>query len=115
MAYPRCCPLCGVDYRFAGQPAVGLERDPHTIGEWVATFGRGGPAALAFEHTGGSPRPRPGRAGRVEGGHPGGAAGGALVESRARRAEPSGRPASRSQSVPPAHVPPGTLVGARRL
>ena len=39
-----------------------LERDPHTIGSWLAAFDRDGPAALAFEHTGGSPppwRPRP--------------------------------------------------------
>jgi transposase len=41
----------------AAQVAEALERDPHTIGEWVAAFGRGGPAALTFEHTGGSPPP----------------------------------------------------------
>jgi transposase len=41
----------------AAQVAEALERDPHTIGEWLATFGRGGPAALAFEQTGGSPPP----------------------------------------------------------
>ena len=47
----------------AAQVAEALERDPHTIGEWVAAFGRGGPAGLAFEHTGGSPPPsaRPSR------------------------------------------------------
>ena len=33
-----------------------LERDPHTIGRWLAAFGEGGPAALIFEQTGGSPR-----------------------------------------------------------
>ena len=41
----------------AAQVAEALERDPHTIGEWLATVGRGGPAALAFEQTGGSPPP----------------------------------------------------------
>ena len=39
----------------AARVAEALERDPHTIGEWVAAFGRSGPAALAFEHTGGPP------------------------------------------------------------
>lgn len=34
-----------------------LERDPHTIGDWVAAFDQGGPAAVAFEHSGGSPPP----------------------------------------------------------
>ena len=34
-----------------------LERDPHTIGRWASAFGAGGPAALIFEQTGGSPRP----------------------------------------------------------
>ena len=33
------------------------ERDPHTIGRWVSAFGKGGPAALIFEPTGGSPPP----------------------------------------------------------
>ncbi len=32
-----------------------LERDPHTIGRWLAAFGEGGPTALIFEQTGGSP------------------------------------------------------------
>lgn len=47
----------------AAQVAEALERDPHTIGEWVTAFGRSGPAALAFEQTGGSPPPsaRPSR------------------------------------------------------
>ncbi len=47
----------------AAQVAEALERDPHTIGEWVAAFGRCGPAALTFEQTGGSPPPaaRPSR------------------------------------------------------
>ncbi len=32
-----------------------LERDPHTIGRWASAFGEGGPAALIFEQSGGSP------------------------------------------------------------
>ena len=35
--------------------AEALERDPHTIGRWVAAFGEGGPMALIFEQSGGSP------------------------------------------------------------
>ena len=35
--------------------ADALERDPHTIGEWLADFRQAGPAGLSFEHTGGSP------------------------------------------------------------
>ena len=46
--------------------AEALERDPHTIGWWALAFGEGGPAALIFEQTGGSPRPRPDTAGGVE-------------------------------------------------
>ena len=40
-------------------PAVAeaLERDPHTIGAWVTALGNGGPAALGFERSGGSPPP----------------------------------------------------------
>lgn len=41
----------------AAQVAEALERDPHTIGEWLTAFGRGGPATLAFAQTGGSPPP----------------------------------------------------------
>ena len=41
----------------AAQVADALERDPHTIGEWLANFRQAGPAGLAFEHTGGSPPP----------------------------------------------------------
>lgn len=37
--------------------ATALGRDPHTVGGWLAAFGRDGPAALAFAHTGGSPPP----------------------------------------------------------
>ena len=38
--------------------AVGraLERDAHTIGQWAKAFAEGGPKALVFEQTGGSPR-----------------------------------------------------------
>ncbi len=41
----------------AAQVARVLERDPHTIGEWLSAFAQAGPAALAFEHSGGSPPP----------------------------------------------------------
>ena len=41
----------------ANQVAEALERDPHTIGNWLALFDRDGPAARAFEHTGGTPPP----------------------------------------------------------
>lgn len=41
----------------AVQVAEALERDPHTIGDWVADFRRAGPAGLAFEQTGGPPPP----------------------------------------------------------
>ena len=40
----------------AAATAEALERDPHTIGRWAAAFGEGGPRALIFEQTGGSPR-----------------------------------------------------------
>jgi transposase len=41
----------------AAQVAEALERDPHTIGEWLASFRAAGPVSLSFEHTGGSPPP----------------------------------------------------------
>ncbi len=41
----------------ASSTAEALERDPHTIGRWVAAFGQGGPKALIFEQSGGSPPP----------------------------------------------------------
>ena len=41
----------------ANKVAEVLERDPHTIGHWLAAFAQAGPAALAFEQTGGSPPP----------------------------------------------------------
>jgi transposase len=37
--------------------AEALERDPHTIGDWLGDFERLGPAGMAFEQTGGSPPP----------------------------------------------------------
>ena len=39
--------------------AVGraLGRDAHTIGQWATTFAEGGPKALSFEQSGGSPPP----------------------------------------------------------
>ena len=39
----------------ASGTAQALGRDPHTIGRWAAAFGEGGPAALIFEQSGGSP------------------------------------------------------------
>ena len=38
--------------------AVGraLDRDVHTIGQWATAFAEGGPRALSFEQSGGSPR-----------------------------------------------------------
>jgi transposase-like protein len=41
----------------AAAVARALERDPHTIGAWLDEFRRDGPAARAFEHTGGPPPP----------------------------------------------------------
>ena len=41
----------------ASGTAEALERDPHIIGRWAAAFGEGGPVALIFEQTGGSPPP----------------------------------------------------------
>jgi transposase len=37
------------------QVAAALGRDGHTVGSWLTDFRREGPAALAFEQTGGSP------------------------------------------------------------
>ena len=39
----------------ANKVAEVLERDAHTIGNWLAALDRDGPAALAFEQTGGPP------------------------------------------------------------
>ena len=41
----------------AAATAEALERDPHTIGRWALAFGEGGPGALIFEQSGGSPPP----------------------------------------------------------
>jgi transposase len=41
----------------AAQVAEALERDPHTIGVWLANFRQAGPVGLTFEQTGGSPPP----------------------------------------------------------
>jgi len=41
----------------ASKVAELLERDAHTIGGWLVSFERDGPAALAFEQTGGPPPP----------------------------------------------------------
>jgi len=37
------------------QVGEALERDAHTIGNWVERFGEEGPAGLAFEQSGGPP------------------------------------------------------------
>jgi hypothetical protein len=41
----------------AARVAEALERDAHTIGDWLADFERAGPAGMAFAHTGGPPPP----------------------------------------------------------
>jgi transposase len=41
----------------AARVAEALERDAHTIGEWLAVFRERGPAGLGFEQSGGSPPP----------------------------------------------------------
>ena len=41
----------------AAPTAEALDRDPHTLGRWATAFGEGGPRALIFEQTGGSPPP----------------------------------------------------------
>jgi hypothetical protein len=43
----------------ASQVAEALERDAHTIGDWVADFDQRGPDGLTYERTGGSPPPSP--------------------------------------------------------
>jgi len=45
------------------QVAEALDRDPHTVGDWVEVFRESGPTSVAFEQTGGSPPPlkRPSR------------------------------------------------------
>ena len=39
----------------AAAVAQALERDAHTIGQWASAFAEGGPKALVFEQSGGSP------------------------------------------------------------
>ena len=41
----------------ATQVAEALGRDAHTIGNWLDDFSQAGPAAMAFEQSGGSPPP----------------------------------------------------------
>ena len=41
------------------QVAEALEREPHTIGNWLANFRRAGAQGLVFEHTGCPPPPPP--------------------------------------------------------
>jgi transposase len=41
----------------AAEVADALERDPHTIGEWLEAFRQAGPEGLVFEQSGGSPPP----------------------------------------------------------
>ena len=52
----------------AAAVARALDRDAHTIGQWATAFAEGGPRALSFEQSGGSPRAERGSAGRIEGG-----------------------------------------------
>ena len=44
----------------AARVAEALERDAHTIGEWLAQFRASGPVGLIFAQTGGSPPPSTG-------------------------------------------------------
>jgi len=44
----------------ASAVAEALERDPHTIGTWINALDNGGPTALDFEQSGGSPPPSTG-------------------------------------------------------
>ncbi len=39
----------------AGKVAEALDRDQHTIGDWLDNFRQRGPDSLVFEQTGGSP------------------------------------------------------------
>lgn len=41
----------------ANQVAEALERDGHTIGDWIEDLRQNGPKGLAFEQSGGSPPP----------------------------------------------------------
>ena len=46
--------LLSQDWTSAGVGRA-LERDAHTIGQWIKAFAQGGPEVLVFEQTGGSP------------------------------------------------------------
>lgn len=41
----------------AAQVGEALERDAHTIGDWLEALRQKGPSGLAFEQSGGSPPP----------------------------------------------------------
>ena len=41
----------------ATEVAEALERDPHTVGDWLMDLRQAGPGGLTFEQTGGSPPP----------------------------------------------------------
>jgi len=41
----------------AARVAAALDRDPHTVGAWLAAFEQDGPPALAFVQSGGPPPP----------------------------------------------------------
>ena len=41
----------------AADVAEALDRDPHTIGEWLESVRQQGPTGLAFEQSGGAPPP----------------------------------------------------------
>ena len=49
----------------AAATSEALGRDAHTIGRWAAAFGEGGPEALMFEQSGGSPPPSARRSRRI--------------------------------------------------
>ena len=49
------CPMAFGPRLDCGGGGRGAGRDAHTIGRWVAVFGEGGPGAMAFEQSGGSP------------------------------------------------------------
>ena len=41
----------------ASRVADALQRDAHTVGDWLASFRQAGPTGLTFEQAGGSPQP----------------------------------------------------------
>ena len=54
----------------AVQVAKALERDAHTIGEWMENLSEKGAEGLMFEQSGGSPRPQRGTGSGIERGGP---------------------------------------------